>query len=320
MDIPWAMERSHFTIDFESLAIQFLLASKNRTAAAELLSLSWDELDGIMRRAVERGMLGRAEVDIAQLCIDEKSFGSGQSYGSILYDPERKRILEVVQKRDGEAVDTLLYRALTQNQRQTVDAITMDFWQAFINGATEHLPNADIVHDKFHIMKYMNEAVDKVRRKEHASRKKRNDNTLTRTKYVFTKNPENFTAKQKEIFDSLKMNQLATGRAWNRKEMLQTMWQCETEEEARAYFKRWYFSATHSRLQPVIDVAKMIKKFFENIITYFKHRISNAFAEGMNSVIQNIKSTARGFRSFENYRTAILFFCGGLNLLPHKSR
>ncbi|GHV88674.1 hypothetical protein AGMMS50267_10340 [Spirochaetia bacterium] len=206
------------------------------------------------------------------------------------------------------------------NQLHTVEAITMDFWQAFINGAIEHLPNADIVHDKFHIMKYMNEAVDKVRRTEHARRKKLKDDTLTGTKYLFLKNRENFTDKQREKFTSLNINQLAVGRAWNRRELLQKMWDCETEEEAREYFKRWYFSATHSRLQPVIAVAKMIKRFFENIVTYFKHRISNAFAEGMNSVIQNIKSTARGFRSFENYRTAILFFCGGLDLLPHKSR
>jgi transposase len=156
MDIPWSTTRSHFTNDFESLAINFLLAAKNRTAVAELLSLSWDELDGIMQRAVKRGLHRREEVEIGQIGIDEKSFGSGQNYASVLYDPKGKRVLDVVQKRNEEAVDTLLYKSLSPKQLKSVEAITMDFWQAFINGAREHLPNAEIVHDKFHIMKYMN--------------------------------------------------------------------------------------------------------------------------------------------------------------------
>jgi transposase len=169
-------------------------------------------------------------------------------------------------------------------------------------------------------MKYMNEAVDKVRRREHAELKKEKDETLTGTKWIFLKNEENYTEKESEKFKELNMEQLAAGRAWNRRCLLQSFWDCESEEEAREYFKGWYFSATHSQLQPVIDVAKMIKRHIENIITYFTYRVSNAFAEGMNSVIQQVKATARGFRNFENYRTAILFFCGGLDMLPHKSR
>jgi transposase len=296
MDIPWSTVRSHFTNDFERLAIEFLLAAKNRTKVAELLDLSWDELDGIMQRAVKRGLGRREDTEIPYLGIDEKSFGKGQSYASILYDPIGRRVLEVTQKRDEEAVKGL-YKSLSCAQLASVQAITMDFWQAFINGAESTIPEADIIHDKFHIMKYMNEAVDKVRRKEHAKLKK-----------------------EKGRFEELNLDQLAVGRAWNRRELLQKFWDCTDESEAREFFKGWYFSATHSRLEPIIEVAKMIKRHFENIITYFKHYISNAFAEGMNSVIQHIKATARGFRNFQNYRTAILFYCGGLDLFPHKSR
>jgi transposase len=320
METPWAIKLSHFTKDFESLAITILLASRNQTKVAGVLGLSWDEINGIMQRAVTRGLLLREDAAILQLGIDEKSFGHGQSYASILYDPLGKRVLDMQQRRDEEAVDTLLYKSLSHNQLQAAEAITMDFWQAFINGAEEHLPNAVIVHDKFHIMKYMNDAVDKVRRKENAELSKVKDTTLKGTKFVFLKNKENFTEKQKEKFDSLNLNQLDVGRAWNRKELLGKMWECRSEEEARDFFNRWYFSATHSRLEPVITVAKMIKRHFENIVTYFTHRISNAFAEGINSVIQNIRSTARGFRNFENYRIAVLFYCGGLDLLPQESR
>jgi transposase len=272
-----------------------------------------------MQRAVKRGMSRRQATDIPYLGIDEKSFGKGQSYASIRYDPSGKRVLDVVQKRDEEAAKEL-YKTLAEAQLGSVKAIAMDFWKAFINSAKSKIPQADIVHDKFHIMKYMNEAVDKVRRKEHTKLKKEKDKTLTGAKYLFLKNKENFTEKEKIRFDKLNLDQLAVGRAWNRRELLRKFWECSDENEAREFFKGWYYSATHSRLPPIIDVAKMIKRHFENIVTYFRHRISNAFAEGMNSVIQHIKASARGFRNFENYRIAILFYCGGLDLLPHNSR
>ncbi|MDR3342307.1 MAG: transposase [Treponema sp.] len=105
-------------------------------------------------------------------------------------------------------------------------------------------------------------------------------------------------------------------RAWHRRERLKEFWECTDESSAGQLFKEWYFSATHSQLAPVIKVAKMLKRYFENSITYWTHRISNSFAEGINSVIQHIKATARGFRNFQNYRTSILFYCGGLDLYP----
>jgi transposase len=118
----------------------------------------------------------------------------------------------------------------------------------------------------------------------------------------------------------LNINQLAVGRAWNRGELLRNLWSYGYEKSARSFFEKWYYSATHSRLPPVIKAAKLFKKHFENIASYLKHRITNAFAEGINSVIQHIKSSARGFRSFKNYRIAILFFCGGLVLYPQETR
>ena len=160
------------------------------------------------------------------------------------------------------------------------------------------------------------EAVDKVRRGEHKELTFRKDTTLTGTKYLWLKSKKNFTKNNKSDFRKLNIDQLAVGRAWNRKELFRHFWSYRYEGSARKFFKKWYFSATHSRLQPVIDVAKMLKRHIENILTYVKHRITNAFAEGINSRIQHIKATARGFRNFENYRTSILFYCGKLNLYP----
>ena len=109
---------------------------------------------------------------------------------------------------------------------------------------------------------------------------------------------------------------LKTGRAWAIKESLREFWKLPTREEALAHWKHWYRWATHSRLKPVIKTAKNIKQKLHNVLTYFTHRITNAVAEGLNSKIQTIKKAAYGFRSFENFKTAIFFHCGGLQLYP----
>lgn len=315
LDVPWAEEMGRFTKLFERLAINMMQATKNRKSAAEMLRITWDEANGIMQRAVKRGMERRTDEDVPYIGIDEKSFLKGHKYATIMTDITGKRVLEVAQNRDAEAVNTV-WKSLSSKQIKSIKAVSMDFWQAFINGAETHAPDAAIVHDKFHIMKYMNEAVDAVRKQEHRKLMSNNDESLKGHKYLFLKNKTDFTKENKKDFRELNIDQLAVGRAWNRRELLRGLWNYTYEKSARTFFNNWYFSATHSRLKPVIKVAKMIKKYLENILTYLKHRITNGFAEGMNSVIQHIKSTARGFRSFKNYRIAILFFCGNLKLYP----
>jgi len=315
MEVPWTEDMSRFTRQFERIVIQFLEASENRSKTAEVLRLSWDEMNHIMEKAVKRGLSRRTADPIKYIGMDEKSFLKGQNYITVMTDIEGKRVLDIAENRKEESVDTL-WDKLTDKQKNEVEAVSMDFWRAYITGAEEHVPEAAIVHDKFHIMKYMNEAVDKVRRKENKYLMAQQNDTLIGTKYLWLKAKKNFTKENKYDFRNLNIEQLSVGRAWNRKELLRHLWDYRYEGSARKFFNKWYFSATHSRLKPVIKVAKMYKRHLENILTFIKHRITNAFAEGINSKIQHIKATARGFRNFKNYRTSILFYCGRLNLYP----
>jgi transposase len=129
-------------------------------------------------------------------------------------------------------------------------------------------------------------------------------------------NPENIHESRKEEFEALKNQELKTARAWAIKESFRWFWSYCYAGHARNFFKDWYSWASRSRLEPIIKAAKMIKKRLPNVLTYFKHRITNAMSEGYNSRIQSIKSNARGFKNFTNYRTRILFFCGKLELKP----
>jgi transposase len=313
--VPWAGPSSRFTLLFERFAIDVMIAAKSLKSAASLLGLSWDQVHHIQSRAVERGLLRRKLEDIKHVGIDEKSFLKGHRYASLLVDIDGARILDVVQGRTLEAAEEL-WQTLPEEIRFGIDAVAMDMWDAFITSTKKHVPQADIVHDKFHIAKYLGEAVDKVRRHEHKEFSKAGDKTLTGAKYLFLKNPNNMTETEKDRFKSLRADNLKAGRAWSIKETFQEFWTYSYQASAEKFFKRWYWWATHSRLKPMIDVAKLMKRHLHNILTYLRHQITNAMMEGFNSKIQSIKANARGYRNFANYRIAILFYCGKLDLHP----
>jgi len=319
MAVPWAEKHSRFTALFERLSIDVLLGCQNQSKAKELLKLSWDEVHLIQEKAVERGLGRRVGGELKHIGVDEKSFLKGHQYATVLSDLDNSRVLDVARDRKEESLGELLNK-IPEPQRDHIKAVALDMWEPFINAVEQGLPQADIVHDKFHIAKYLGEAVDKVRRAENRNLANQDKDTLKGTKYLWLTNPNNWTEQQQASFNELKDKGLKVGRAWSIKEMFSGLWEYRYEKAARKFFKQWFWWATHARLKPMAEVAKKLKRHLDNILTYLEHRITNAVAEGLNSKIQQIKSAARGFRKFENYRIAILFFCGKLDMYPQKSQ
>ena len=313
--VPWAGKRSRFTLLYERFAIEVLLACRSVSAAAELLGLSWDQLQAIMERAVERGLERREWEGLRHVGMDEKSFAKGQSYVSLLNDLDGGRVLEVEEGNDREAADGLL-AALPAEVREALEAVCIDMSGHFAAAAREGLPGAALVHDRFHISAHLNDGVAAVHREENRRLQKLGDERLKGTQRLFGFDPDTLDQEQAVRFAELKGSNLKSARAWAIKEVFRRFWYYRYEGSARKFFKEWYGWASRSRLQPMIKVAKMLKRHFENIITYLRHPITNAVSEGLNSKIQAIKANARGFRSYLNYRIRILFFCGKLDLYP----
>jgi transposase len=315
MAVPWAAPQGRFTLLFERFAVEVLLASATVSQACELLKISWDAAHEIMRRAVERGLTRRQMQGLRYLGMDEKSFRRGQSYITLLTDLEGGRVLDVVEDRT-EAAAERVWQTLGPEQKQAVEAVAADMWGPFIETIAKQVPQADLVHDKFHVSKYLNGAVDQVRRAEHKELMARGDETLKGTRQLWLYNPENFSPEQKQEFSALKDLHLKVAKAWAAKEMFSQFWQYEREGWARRFFRDWFGWVSRSRLKPVIEVAQMLQRHLDNLVTYLRHQITNAVTEGLNSKIQNLKAAARGFRNFRNYRIRILFFCGKLDLYP----
>jgi len=318
ISVPWAAKHSRFTLMFEAFAIRVLQAASNVKSASEFLGLSWDTTHSLMERAVKRGLQRRQEQPIQYVGIDEKSFGSGQDYVSLMVDIDRSRVLEVAKDRTTETCNKL-WSSLSEAQKNGVLAVATDFWQAYSNSTREQAPQAEIVHDRFHVSQYLVDAVDLVRRKENRSLKKQGDDSLVGTRQLWLFNLENLEQEEQRRISHLQRAAVKTSRAWGIKEMFRDFWTYRSSVWAKKFFDRWYAWAIRSRLKPIKNVAVMLKKHLQGLLAYFRHRITNAQSEGFNSRVQAIKSAARGFRSFENYRIRILFYCGKLDLLPETS-
>lgn len=316
VQVWWAEPGSHFTALFERLAIDWLQEACQQ-AVARQLDLTWDEIHGIMERAVRRGLARRKADDLPHLGVDEKAFLRGHRYATIVVDTWRSRVLYVAKGRDQASLDGF-WATLTAQQLADVQLVAMDMHQPYVNSVQAHLPKGEkkIVFDKFHVAKHLGEAVDKVRRAENKVLRAEDDDRLVGTKYDWLRNPANFARDQWNEFRGLRESKLKTARAWALKEQGMAFWDHRSARQAERHFQWWYRWATHSRLKPMIEKAKMLKARLPNLLTYFKCWLTNAISESLNSKIQWVKYTARGFRNFDNFATAIYFHCGKLDMTP----
>lgn len=317
VQLPWAEKGSRFTLFFERFAIDVLLAAQTVKGAQGILRTSWDETWHILRKAVARGQARKTDKAMPRIGIDEKAFRRGQNYITLIYDLDNSTVEAIADGNDTESGNAC-FSQLSGAQRESVEAISMDMSAAFVKSAKANIPLAEskIVHDRFHVMKLATEAVDKVRRREHRELKKQGDDRLSGTRYLWLTDQENLNERQLERFDEVYKQELETGKAWAYKEMLRDLWHHDTESDATAYFKDWYNRVIHTKLTPLKKVAKTIKERLPNVVSYCAHRITNAVAEGINSKIMSIKRRVGGYRNRENFKTAIYFYCGGLELYP----
>jgi transposase len=313
--VPWAGPRSRWTLLFEAWAVHVLQASESVKAGCGLLRLHWESAHGIMQRAVERGLARRSLEEVNLVGIDEKSFGRGHDYATVCNDLSQGRVLEVVPERTTEAARRAL-QCLGIEQSRKVKAACLDMSAAFEKALILELPWAMRVYDRFHISKILGEAVDKVRRSEHKELLAQGDEILKGSRYDWLYDPAALSGERLQRLEALLQADLRTGRAYGYRLNFYEFWQCAGRDEGRAFFKTWYQSAVRSRLQPIKVVARTLKNHLEGLLNYFSYRITNAMSEGLNSAIQKLKATARGFRNFANFRTRILFFLGRLSLLP----
>ena len=317
--VPWAEPGGRFTALFEMLAIDWL-SETSIAAIARRLRVTWDELDGIMRRAVTRGLARRRVEPVTDLGVDETSFQKRHEYVTVVTDITRARVLEVADDR-GEAALRGFYAGLSEEQLASIRAVAMDMWPPYINATRHYVPDAEskIAFDRFHVARHLNEAVNDVRKREHRELRAQGDDRLLRTKFLWLMGPQRrdeLSLERQAQFNALRMCSLKVARAWAIKETARHLWSYTARGWARRAWKRWIGWAQRSRLEPMRKAARTVKEHLWGIVNAIALGVTNATAESINAKIQWIKNTACGFRNRARFRAAILFHCGDLDLYP----
>ena len=316
-DFPWAEPWARVTRALGN-AVAVLARELSWQGTARQYGLNWKTVAGIVRRAVQYGLRKRKRPPVHVIGIDEVSRRKGQVYLTVVYDLERRVLLWVGDDRTEEAVKPFFTEAMGRRRCATLRVVCVDMWAAYANLVEEYARNAQILFDRFHIVKHLNEAVDEVRRSEMRRLVGKEKAEFKSTRWLLLKNPWNLTTDQQERLSTLVRLNLPIVRAWYLKEAFQLFWDYRQRARARAHLEKWMNSAMRSRLEPLKRFVRMLRSHLGGILAWTNIRLSNGALEGMNNKIKSISHRSFGFRSAQNFIAAIYHCCARLPL-PEES-
>ena len=308
---PWARKNSGFTLLFESWVLE--LAKHVPVAAiARLVGEHDGRLWRIIKHYVDEARKLKDYSTVASIGMDETS-RKGHNYITVVVDLKERNVIFATEGKDHTTVDTFVedFKAHNGNP-DNIRIVTCDMSLGFRKGIADNFPNSQTIIDKFHVIKHANEAVDAVRKAES-----KENPILKKTKYLWLKNEGNLTDKQLEWKQELMKasRHLKTGRAYAMRAELQDIYeQASDRQTAEARLSKLCTWMMHSRLAEMKKLCRLIKDHWNEILNYFDYKFTNAILEGMNSIIQNVKRRARGFRNTEYFKTMIYLNCSDLDI------
>ena len=312
-NMPWAAGKKRLT---KALAVSIATWAKSLTwlQVARQFQCSWGTVAAAVAHVVTFGQSRRDLSGITHIGIDEISRQKGHVYLTNVYDLKSGTL---IWSGEGRSIDSLeaFFNFFGPERTKQLKGICCDMWPAFINAVKAKAPQATLVFDKFHIVKKITEAVDTVRRQEIQDKGKEHKQLVAGSRYIWLKNPWNLTDKQKASLSYLETLNLGIHKAYLLKESFRDFWQSDTKEIAEKFLEQWCSWADESDIKPMKDVAKLLRRHEENILTYFNMPISNGIVEGLNNKAKVISHRAYGFRTAKNF-ILNLYHCMGNLTMP----
>jgi transposase len=309
IDVPWARPGSGFTLLFEAY-LMAMVSAMPVSRVAQMVGEHDTKLWRVIHYYVETARERVNAAAVTRVAIDETAARRGHNYITLFVDIDQSRVLFATDGKDAATIERFAADlAAHQGHADNISEVCIDMSPAFIKGVADSLPQAEITFDRFHVIKIINQAVDKVRRGEQCEQA-----ILKGTRYLWLRNPNSLSARQAAQLESLPMCTLKTARAYQIKLAFQDLYQQESPEQAADFLKKWYFWATHSKLPPIIEAARTVRKHQRGILRWFDSLIANGLIEGINSLVQAAKAKARGYRSLRNLKAMIYLLAGKLDL------
>jgi transposase len=306
----WAGKLSGFTLLFEAL-ILMLAQQMPFAAVARLVGESAYRVMQVCERYVDLALAQADFSEVRELAIDETSRARGHDYITLVADAGERRVLAVAEGRSAETVETLAGELAARGcLPDQVTSVSIDMSPAFISGCKEGFPNAQITFDKFHVVWHASTAVDKMRRIEQ-----RSDRSLKGLRWSLLKDRSRLSAEAAADLDALiaKMTTVRTARAWVYKEQLREILERKQINVVRAMLQRWCTCVMRSKVEPMKEVAALVRNHLEGIVAWAQTRQTNGFLEALNGLFQAAKRRARGFTRMSTIRTVIFLIAGKLD-------
>jgi len=308
-EIPWARERSGYSLYFEALMVVLAKAMPMKSVS-NLLGEHDTTLWPILHHYVDEAREEQNWEDVKRIAIDETSRAKGHTYVSLILDLDTRKVLHVADGKDQKTLLDFKGELLRKGGNPAeIEELCMDMSPSFIAGAKRYFPEVQVTFDKFHVMKIINTAVDETRRTEQ-----RTVAALKNSRYSWLKNEENLTPKQKEKLIALRDEDSKTAHAYHLKLTFAKLWEQENPEAAKDFLEDWFDWADHTPLPAMVKAAKTIRQHEEGILRWFTSNVTNGILESINGLVQSAKRRARGYRSTKNLKTMIYLIAGGLKL------
>jgi len=306
----WVGKLDGFTLMFEAFVLAFCSAM-TFAAAARLTGVSEHRVKAICNKYVNEAVAQADYSNVTNVAIDETSRARGHDYITLVADSERRAVIFVTEGRDANTVKDFASDLSAHNgDPEEIESVSMDMSPAFIKGVNEELPNAKITYDKFHVIKHASEAVDQMRRIEQKT-----DPSLKGMRWKLLKGYDTMNNQERADVDDL-ISQVAvkrTARAWLYREELREILDRKQINVLSAALRQWCTNVMRSKVEPMKDVARMIRTHFDGIVAWAQTRETNGFLEAFNGLFQAAKRSARGYVNFSTIRTVIFLRLGRLN-------
>jgi transposase len=313
----WAGKLNGFTLLFEALIIA-MCREMTFTAVSRLVGISWHKVTAICKRYVNLGLEQADFSAVNRLAVDETSKARGHDYITLVADADERRVLFVTEGKDAETIGAFATDfAAHGGDPQAVESISIDMSPAFIKGVADHLPNAQVTFDKFHVIEHANNAVDRMRRIEQ-----RTDPDLKGLRWKLLKDRGRLSPEARADLDAFvaQVTTKRTSRAWLYKEQLREILQRKQVNVVRGMLSQWTTNVMRSKVEPMKDVAKLIRSHLDGIVSWTQTRQTNGFLEAINGLFQAAKRKARGYGNFSTIRAVVFLLAGKLDFTkinPH---
>lgn len=307
-------ERLDFLADnpFYTARFAYYVGQRCRSATikdvARELKLDWDTVKTLEKQYMAAQLAKAGKPGPKAIGIDEISIRKGHTYRIVVSDLIRGRPIWFGGEDRSEASMTQFYDWLGFKKSGGIRLAVMDMWKPFRTVTRERAPQAAILFDKFHIMRHLGEALDKVRKAEYARLSGKDRRYIKGQKYTLLSHRENLTMEGRRSLKTLLAANKRLNTAYLLKEAFGQLWDYEREGWARRFFDNWRASLKWQRLKPFEKFATMIDRHWHGIAAYCRpeNKVSLGFVEGLNNKIRVIQRRAYGLRDEEYLRLKVL--------------